>query len=491
MARRPEIGNVRLYPDRPLKASDKNGYVLKFYCPLQQKRIRKNCGTRNRREARTILRECRERLLNGKYIESDGAITEQQEDTAAKVRSILAQPHDPSAMSWQDCFDRYRDHRKNRGRDSSLKDASSRISIAERILEARRQEMGLPEGGPIREYMTLESLEYLQDQLLDGVEGRFDNRADATVDSVMRVVMAFARYCYTRNWIDKVPKIEKLATDDVMKGRPITQEEFDAMLAAVPAIVGKKHAASWEYTLKILWESTFRVGDVMDFSWNDQRHIYPIWTDTPDQKPTLMIPPTQKNGKSQEIPMLPGLRDLLEETPKNARHGWVVNPEAIDYQVRSREDWFRPTPGDLRELSRGFGNSAIARACGVSEAAIRKWLVQDSITRDVRPNSGTRDIPSRTIRSVRHRAEQHAIRNRINSHRRLTKEHVGRTISRFGEEAGIVVQHEDPDTGRRRKYASAHDIRRGCGPVSISVSASGLRCYPVNSGIRSSNMMAK
>jgi len=77
----------------------------------------------------------------------------------------------------------------------------------------------------------------------------------------------------------------------------------------------------------------------------------------------------------------------------------------------------------------------------------------------------------------RRRAEQHAIRNKINSQRRLTKEHVGRTISRFGEEAGIVVQHEDPDTGRRRKYASAHDIRRGCAQrlINAGVSAETLK----------------
>jgi hypothetical protein len=75
MPRRPEIGNVQLYPDRPLRKSDRNGYVLKFYCPILCKRIRRNCGTRDRREARKIQRECQERLLNGDYQSSDGAIT--------------------------------------------------------------------------------------------------------------------------------------------------------------------------------------------------------------------------------------------------------------------------------------------------------------------------------------------------------------------------------------------------------------------------------
>ena len=177
MARRPEIGNVKLYPDRPLKASDKNGYVLKSYCPIRQERIRRNCGTRDRREARRILRECRERLLNGKYAESDGAISEQQERTGVKVRAVWPNQTDPSAETWQDCYDRYRDFKQNRVRDNSHGHALSRIGIAERILEDRRQDQGLPEGGPVADYMTLDGLEYLQDRLLAGDESRFDSRA--------------------------------------------------------------------------------------------------------------------------------------------------------------------------------------------------------------------------------------------------------------------------------------------------------------------------
>lgn len=45
MARNPDIGNVQIYPNRPLRRGDRNGYVLKFYCPILRKRVRKNCGT--------------------------------------------------------------------------------------------------------------------------------------------------------------------------------------------------------------------------------------------------------------------------------------------------------------------------------------------------------------------------------------------------------------------------------------------------------------
>jgi len=249
------------------------------------------------------------------------------------------------------------------------------------------------------------------------------------------------------------------------------------MLEAVPAVVGQQHAESWQFTLKVLWESTFRVGDVMDFSWDDQRRIHPVWPNRSNLRPTLMIPPTQKNGKAQEIPMLPGLRDLLEGIPKQERHGWVVNPQAVDYQVRSREDWFRPTPEDLRELSSKYGNSAIARACGVTETAVRKWLTQDSFTGPSTSSKVSGDIPQKVVPPLRRRAEQHSVQRKIASCRRLTKEHVGQTISRVGEEAGIIVQQEDPENGRRKKYASAHDLRRGCAQrlINAGVSAETLK----------------
>ena len=34
MPRRPEIGNIQLYPNRPLTDEDKNGYTLKFWIPF-------------------------------------------------------------------------------------------------------------------------------------------------------------------------------------------------------------------------------------------------------------------------------------------------------------------------------------------------------------------------------------------------------------------------------------------------------------------------
>ena len=477
MPRRPEIGNVQLYPNRPLRDSDRNGYVLKFYCPLNRKRIRKNSGTRDRTEARRILRECRQRLLDGKYIESGGAISE-----ALETREASSVPRNVSSgtstdRTWDDCFEHYYASRKSRVREKSLMEIVSRLNIAKRILDGYRDDRGLPEETPVKDLMTLEAIEYLQDRLLAGDECRYDHRSPMTVNTTMAAIMAFVRHCHRHEWIEKVPHLIKLDVNDVMKGQPISSEEFEQMVQAVPDVVGSHAAVSWERVLRILWESAFRVGDVMNFSWDDDRKIRPLWPPPRDGKhPTIAIPSTQKNKKTQEIPMLPALQKLLEETPRDQRTGWIVNPLPVEDPLATTRDGFKPSPEDLAQLTRQHTNSAIARACGVSETAVRKWIKEAGIQQNESTRS-PRDLKPRLIAAVRQRSEDQHIRLAQRSSARLTKEHVGRIISEIGEQTRIVEQQVDEEVGKRLKYSSAHDLRRGCAQrlINAGVSAETLK----------------
>src|SRR4051812_27271680 len=130
MARKPEIGNVQLYPNRSLKPSDKHGYVLKFYCPIRGQRIRKRCGTRDRRDARRKLNECRERLLNGRYVESGGAITA-DEEAATQSKRMPAGLIPGNGLTWAECSEQYRNRMKARMRRRSHADTTYRLNVAE------------------------------------------------------------------------------------------------------------------------------------------------------------------------------------------------------------------------------------------------------------------------------------------------------------------------------------------------------------------------
>ncbi len=463
MGRPPEIGNVQIYPQRPLRESDRNGYILKFYCPIQRKRIRRNAGTRDRTEARRILRECRERLLNGEYIASGGAITARRDETRQRIESILSRPGTPartgdSTPTWDECVDRYLEYKRNRTRKSAYAAIVSRLKVSRQIIEARVACEPSASARPVSEYVTLESLEHLQNQLLEGECCRHDRRSPMTVNTTIGAVMAFVRYLVRHRWINGVPPIEKLVVEEPMKGRPLSEEEFHKMLDSVKAVVGAGVADSWKFTLQVLWETGFRIQEVMNFSWDDQTKIHPVWPDGIRRYPTLAIPASQKNGRVQEIPMLPGLLVLLDSVEERDRKGWIVNPQTVEFERDKNREWVRPTSNDLKQLMNDYSNLAIARACGVSEASVRKWC------RTVGVDSGSRgrekEVPQAIIREIWSRGlRQGSAPSRAGSCR-LSVERVGRIISRIGQEARIVVRVDEE--GRAVKYASAHDIRRGC-----------------------------
>lgn len=471
MARRPEVGNVALYPDRPLTKKDKNGYVLKFYCPIQGKRIRRNCGTRDRREARKILRECRERLLNGDYVESNGAITGEISVSADR----RTQPSDESEIdpgpTWEECYDKYRDHQKKRVRPRTYNDTAIRLGTTQRIFEKHANALQLSGALYVREVLVVDKLEYLQDRLLDGDLGRYASRSPNTVNSTLASVMAFARFCHRRGWIHRVPPVQKLQSDEVMKGRPITEAEYQLMLDAVPKVVGDGPAESWRFALRVIWESGFRVGELMNFSWDDLRCIHPVWPTDGRSLPTLLVPLSQKNKRVQETPLLPSLGKLLQTVPKEDRTGWIVDPKPIQRGLQPGP--FRPSRPELERLIEDYSDLAIADACKVTSTTVKNWLVEDAIdvskrSRQVGARLSLREIAELRVKGS-HAGDHPSLRTPLP---RLTTERVSVVISQIGEAAGVVVKEAASNARESVKFASAHDLRRSCAVRLVNAGAS-------------------
>ena len=59
----------------------------------------------------------------------------------------------------------------------------------------------------------------------------------------------------------------KTPKQKVMKGRPITADEFRKMLDATAKVVGDDAAESWKHVLRGLWASALRLGEIMHVSW--------------------------------------------------------------------------------------------------------------------------------------------------------------------------------------------------------------------------------
>ena len=139
--------------------------------------------------------------------------------------------------------------------------------------------------------------------------------------------------------------------------------------------------------------------------------------------------------------------------------------------------WFQPASDDLVALTRQYSNLSISEACGVSETTVRKWLKKQDLRRSRELKTDTGSIPENVVQDVQSRAKRRTGAVRVPITERLKKESVGRTIASIGKEAGIMVRQEDERTGTKTKFASAHDIRRGCAQrlIDAGVSAETLK----------------
>jgi hypothetical protein len=62
-----------------------------------------------------------------------------------------------------------------------------------------------------------------------------------------------------------MPRQQRVRRANAMKGRPITGEEFDRMLANVEAVVALEAAPSWKRQPNGLWHSGLRLGELSLF----------------------------------------------------------------------------------------------------------------------------------------------------------------------------------------------------------------------------------
>ncbi len=135
-----------------------------------------------------------------------------------------------------------------------------------------------------------------------------------------------------------------------MKGRAITAEKLERMVAAVPGVVGEKDAPHWRHDLRGLWASGLRLGESLDLWWERPVKIFPVFPR--DGRPMLKVPGELEKGNADRLLLIaPEFALLLPETPAEARTGTVFHLEGRQGRYR---DW---------ELSKIV--SKICKAAGV------------------------------------------------------------------------------------------------------------------------------
>lgn len=147
---------------------------------------------------------------------------------------------------------------------------------------------------------------------------------EITIKGYLSYVRKALKWAVSQSLLNEVPPInipKRAKASKVMRGRPITGEEFDRMQKQVPKQVGKKHANSVKYLLNGLWWGGLRLDEALRLTWNHglfclielEGHYY-----------FRIQQEGEKGATDRLLPVAPQFEQMLPNVPPES--GYVFKP---------------------------------------------------------------------------------------------------------------------------------------------------------------------
>jgi len=161
--------------------------------------------------------------------------------------------------------------------------------------------------------------------------------AEPTICKHLRHLKAALRWAKSMGMLARVPDFHFPKSgrhQTVMKGRPITDQEFQEMLNAVETVVGVDAAPSWKHLLERIWWSGLRLGEALALTWHPSDSLY---LNFDGKYPMLCInSESEKGRKSRILAMTPDFAKFLERNrPKS--QGFVFEPLGLKGKESCRD----------------------------------------------------------------------------------------------------------------------------------------------------------
>ncbi|MCA9051948.1 MAG: site-specific integrase [Planctomycetaceae bacterium] len=275
---------------------------LRYIDPIDGKRREKNSGTTNMKQAQRAAGEWQAELNAG------GASS-------------------PEFLRWEQFREDFRENYLKHYSDSYANNVEGSLNVVE-------------------ELMSPDTLARISEKWL----ARFHSLAKARKVSAYTVRKYFQHLQTALKWakeqglIKSVPVFPKQTKQTqrgakLMKGRPITGEEFDRMLAAVPKVVQKTEAAeSLTYLLRGLWLSGLRLGEALSLTWDQWADGIRVSVDEDNDVCLMIDGGNQKNRQALTYPVVDDFAEFLLQTPDKQREGFVFNAMGQNGKVSRRVD---------------------------------------------------------------------------------------------------------------------------------------------------------
>jgi integrase len=212
-----------------------------------------------------------------------------------------------------------------------------------------------------------------------------------------------------------------------MKGRPITAEEFERMLAAVPAVVGEEAAPQWARYLRGLWVSGLRLTESLELWWDRPDRLYPVFPKK--GRPMLHVPGELEKGNSDRLlPIAPEFALFLAETPEPERAGPVFK---LTGRRRGRPE--RPHPHRVSEIVSEIGAKAGVRVyVDPKDPEKVKYASAHDLRRAFGERWAARLMPAQLMELMRHESIETTLRFYVGTDAQRTADAAWAAFDRAG-----------------------------------------------------------
>lgn len=264
-------------------------------------KVRRSCGTSKRREAERMAAKWEQELRAGV-------------------------DHNAGKIDWDIFREKYQFEAASSLAEKTQQKIESVLNVYERMMKPRK--LGDIDERAISRYQ----------QLL-----RENGRAEDTIAGHLDHLKAMLSWAVQMKYLQAMPavrkpqraKSRKNGRDKAqpMKGRPLTGEEMDRLLDAVPGVLRSRWVckkldfeaavASWRFYLQGLWTSGLRLGESLELHWTDRAKL--CINDIDAAAPTMAIPSELEKGNTdREAPLAPEFVQLLRTVQE--RDGFVFAP---------------------------------------------------------------------------------------------------------------------------------------------------------------------
>jgi integrase len=273
--------------------------MLRYRDPATRKHVAKSAGTRNHKKAQQEAGKWQAELVEGRY-------------------------QKPSRMTWEAFKERYAADALPALSDGTAVTYMATLNVFERLTSPQK----------LSDLTTARATGF-------ATELRTQGKSEATIARHLRTLKVAARWAHGQGLLATVPKFampKRVKGAKVMRGRPVTTEEFERMLKVVPAVVENAAAESWKFYLRGLWASGLRLSESLALRWDDSPGA--IVVDFTGRRPMLRIPAeSQKGNRDTLLPMTPDFATLLQGVAERERRGRVFKLLDVDGTLLRAERW--------------------------------------------------------------------------------------------------------------------------------------------------------